>query len=620
MGSLVAFRFFQKSSSVLFQLDPFPLLPLYPRKFPGIPGEHPIDDPLLDALHLLYDNPGGNPFYISGDFPKKGSPSFSPSQRYRKSHNWFLYHLPIPGRQPPFCFGAKPTFRDRNSEPMSSAGKLTSIALVTRELKGLAEAGGVKDVAYGLAKTFSRYTQEVGVVLPFYGFLKNRFPQANPSFVLPEGNPYQLPRLEFFCDKYLGINLCMIAHPVFDKMSIYTYHHKESHLGSVGKGYTDTPEMNAILSKGFLAYLVEKGKHFDVIHGQDSHAGFLPLLAQKLPIFTDYFKNTVFLTTVHNAGGGYHFWTTQEQWNDNFDPQKEALDAWRESQGNAFFASAIYGHLNTVSPDYAREILQKPQEFSLGLGEFLVSHKKNLEGFYNGMPELGEHQSRSSSAVFPFFRTEPSYKRHKKILLNHYLRQKGKRPLEVNQPLFAFQGRLVHQKGPDILASALEDIAEEGFNNFLIQGQGDPQLMEQFRSLESKQSLVYVQDYDDKLGEMLYKACDFFIIPSRFEPCGLTDLKALISGAVPLVHRVGGLKKILDGQTGFGYPAPGCPDLGALILRALHFYENHRLELQVIQQRGIRMVYQEFNWEYRISHDYLPFLEKLLEEQNKPLT
>jgi glycogen synthase len=58
--------------------------------------------------------------------------------------------------------------------------------------------------------------------------------------------------------------------------------------------------------------------------------------------------------------------------------------------------------------------------------------------------------------------------------------KRGKRPLEVNQPLFAFQGRLVHQKGPDILASALEDIAEEGFNNFLIQGQGDPQLMEQF--------------------------------------------------------------------------------------------------------------------------------------------
>jgi glycogen synthase len=58
----------------------------------------------------------------------------------------------------------------------------------------------------------------------------------------------------------------------------------------VGKGYTDTPEMNAILSKGFLAYLVEKGKHFDVIHGQDSHAGFLPLLAEKLPIFTDSFQ------------------------------------------------------------------------------------------------------------------------------------------------------------------------------------------------------------------------------------------------------------------------------------------------------------------------------------------
>jgi starch synthase len=132
----------------------------------------------------------------------------------------------------------------------------------------------------------------------------------------------------------------------------------------------------------------------------------------------------------------------------------------------------------------------------------------------------------------------------------------------VNEPLFAFQGRLVHQKGPDILAAAIEDIAQEGFTNFLVQGQGDPQIMEVFRELDDQGHLVYIEDYDNQLGEMLYKACDFFIIPSRFEPCGLTDLKALISGAVPLVHRVGGLKKIKDGQTGFGFSRSRMSRLG----------------------------------------------------------
>jgi starch synthase len=291
---------------------------------------------------------------------------------------------------------------------------LRSIALVTRELKGLAEAGGVKDVAYGLAKTYSKHLDTVAVVLPFYGFLQGRFPLSNPSFTLEAENRYGLPKLDYYCSKYLGIDLCLIGHPVFNKLSVYTYHHQESHLGPVGEGYTDTAEMNALLSKGFLAYLIENDRQFDVIHGQDSHLGFLPLLAEKMPLFQPHFKRSVFLTTVHNAGGGYHFWTNEEQWLHFFDPQAEALEEWRLTQGNAFFSAALYGQLNTVSPDYALEILHKPREFSLGLGEFLQKHQKDLVGFYNGMPELGDHQSRSSSAVFPFFRTEQSYKRHKK--------------------------------------------------------------------------------------------------------------------------------------------------------------------------------------------------------------
>jgi glycogen synthase len=155
---------------------------------------------------------------------------------------------------------------------------------------------------------------------------------------------------------------------------------------------------------------------------------FCPSWQKKCLFFSLILKGAFFLPQFIMPEAVTISGTNEEQWLHFFDPQAEALEEWRLTQGNAFFSAALYGQLNTVSPDYALEILHKPREFSLGLGEFLQKHQKDLVGFYNGMPELGDHQSRSSSAVFPFFRTEQSYKRHKKILLNHYLKQKGQNP------------------------------------------------------------------------------------------------------------------------------------------------------------------------------------------------
>jgi len=496
--------------------------------------------------------------------------------------------------------------------------KVQSLALVSREFKGLAEAGGVKDVAFGLAKAYNAFIPEVRVVLPFYGFLKDRFPDLIPSFVLEDNNQWGLPKVEYYCTKYLGIDFCLLSSACFDKMSVYTYHPLEAHLGEEGKGYGDTALMNGVLSLGFLVYTHIMEKTFDVIHGQDSHLGFLPLLAKNHHQFARSYKDCLFLTTIHNAGPGYHFWVSEEEWKSCFDPQGELFSFFHQAQGNGFYASALFGHLNTVSPQYAREILDRPDDFSQGLGKFLKEHQKKLLGFYNGMPELGDRQKRKNSHILPFFRTEKAYKRHKKILLNMYLQTMGNNSLDLKVPLFAFQGRMVYQKGPDLLALAIEEFRENGGKGeFLIQGQGNPQFMDQFKDLQRRGLVHYVPDYDSKLGELLFKGCDYFIIPSRFEPCGLTDLKSIISGAVPLVHKVGGLAKIEDGLYGFVYPSPGCKDLTALLLRASHFFIHHRLELSVIQQRALRWVYGTFTWEQRVQEDYLSFFENALGQLRK---
>jgi len=182
------------------------------------------------------------------------------------------------------------------------------------------------------------------------------------------------------------------------------------------------------------------------------------------------------------------------------------------------------------------------------------------------------------------------------------------------QPLFSFIGRLTDQKGVDILIAALKKILPIAPNfQLLILGSGDSSYEEELVGLAGQESLAgrvcFLRGYDPHLANMVYAAGDFFLIPSHFEPCGLTDFMAQLFGNLPIVHRVGGLVKVRDGETGFAYEGHEPSELIHAMERAMLLFRDSPKKIIKMQQAAVRLINKRYTWE-KVVGQYLDLYER----------
>ncbi|HUI68999.1 MAG TPA: glycogen/starch synthase, partial [Spirochaetia bacterium] len=419
----------------------------------------------------------------------------------------------------------------------------SSVWHVTREYAGLAEAGGVKDVVRGLADALVDRGIPTTVVMPLYGFLSRNVDRGTVATSFTVSLPDQDKGNQLFDEPVAvhrsqldGVRLLLVESPRFSALrDVYTYttqDETENHWRKKGTGHWDSHQLNMLLQRAALESAARLDSGEVLFHCHDGHTAFLPALMRVLASFAERFSSSASVVTIHNAGKGYH----QEVWSPEFAALLTGLPRSVLDKGllggavDPLLLAGSYSFLCTVSEQYAKELLaEKDAEVSGGLGKACRERGITLAGITNGIdpsPWDPRFPERSGlPARFDPSNGDLAGKRRCRESLEGSL---GLPAPAAGQrlPLYAFVGRLTEQKGVDILFSSLKEaLSQDNSPLFVVLGSGEKHREDMFAQLasQSRGKLSFVPRYDPELAKLIYAGSDFFLIPSEFEPCGLTD-------------------------------------------------------------------------------------------------
>nr|WP_320011410.1 glycogen/starch synthase [uncultured Desulfobulbus sp.] len=517
--------------------------------------------------------------------------------------------------------------------------ELQSVWIVTREYAGLAGAGGVKDVSRQLAEALADSgTTRVNVIMPRYGFMDPlalgcvRVEVGSQVVSIDEetvGRGYQVDmnytereRRESVCLWQMtcnGVEIYLVEAARFaEKFGVYTYTEQEAReqrWRQKGQGHYDYFAMNILLQKAALDAMILLQERPDIIHCQDGHTATLPAMMRENSGYRHYFHATAAVVTIHNAGMGYH----QEVADLSFAqaitslPQRVIENSLLGDKFDPFLAAAPYAILNTVSENYARELQQSDDDARTGwLGHALMVKGITLSGITNGIdPESfnpGKPEALDLKAGFDVRKGQLEGKALcKRDLLERLdhgpgwegVEQFGRLASHPREPLCTFIGRLTTQKGVDTLIETISNmLATDAACRFLIFGSGEATYEEQLKKLarQGDKRVCFLKGFDPLLANTIYAAGDLFLIPSQYEPCGLTDYMAQLLGNLPVVHRVGGLVKVIDEKTGFCYDEDKAAALTLTLLRAMRLYREEPERFLEMQKAAVHRIDQKHTW------------------------
>lgn len=518
---------------------------------------------------------------------------------------------------------------------------------VAREFGSLAGAGGIKDVVEGLARASATKGIDTHVFLPFYRVIEETAdfePKETGDFSVPMNYSAER-RFEHVTVWSAQLQPNLQVHLVktdryrwlyddiggIERRGIYQYTEQEARAlgrpGLKGQGYSDFFAMNVLLVKASLVALGNMSDKPGIIHCHDGHAALLPVLAQaSYEGFEPFLGFVPSVLTIHNAGRGYH----QEVGDIDFAaaicglPREVVNGCLFDGKFNPLYAGGLFcSRVNTVSENYAAELQRTAKDAATGwLGHAFASQGVELLGITNGV-DVEKFDSRNPAllglaAPFDAGSGDLSGKEVSKKRIFAAIEEgavpsnvivKGTCSYTPEVPVLTFIGRLEKQKGVEILVDTLEELFSEDEDvGFLCLGTGAPYIEARFRHLADrfKGRVCIAFGYNPSLAEHVFAAGDFFLVPSQYEPCGLTDFFAQLLGNIPIVHRVGGLVKTLDGQFGFSYVG-GKRELLECLHRALAVYrEKGKITLRRMQRDAAANVHKNFTWAKVFEKKYLP--------------
>jgi starch synthase len=398
-----------------------------------------------------------------------------------------------------------------------------SLLFCASEVYPFAKTGGLADVSHSLPKALQD-SYELKVVMPLYSLIERKkyaIKSLNKSFSISMNDiDYEVEL--FGCD-YEGVEYIFIYSTLLcDREFLY---------GTPTSGYLDNALRFTIFCRGIVELL--RANTYDIVHLNDWQTALVPLLLQE-----ESEINTKTLFTIHNLAyqGVFSYETLREIAIDSKYFTIDVLEFY--GQMNFMKAAIAYSDaVTTVSQSYADEILSA--KFGCGLDGFLRSHKYKLTGIVNGIDSEHFTPSKDKLLEYPFTNLT-----QKKLNKKSYLKEKNLKG--ISKPLFIFIGRFTSQKGVDLLIDSLEEIALNDCN-IAILGDGEIQYQEKIKEIVDRYDNIHFEfKYNEVLSHQMYASADFLLMPSLFEPCGLNQMIAMSYGAIPIVHKVGGLKDTVN--------------------------------------------------------------------------
>jgi len=396
------------------------------------------------------------------------------------------------------------------------------------EVYPFAKSGGLADVAHSLPRALSS-DYEVSVVMPLYRFVdRKRYgiePMNERLDIRMGGVDYPV---ELHGCVYEGVEYRFIYSPILSERDFL--------YGLPDSGYEDNALRFGVFSYAIAALLSRES--YAVAHLNDWQCALVALLVKKEKTI-----RTRVLYTIHNLAyqGTFEKSALKELGIDAEYFTMEGVEFYGKL--NLMKAGIAYAdRITTVSPTYAKEILTP--EFGCGLEGFLHHHRRKLSGIVNGIDRAHFSPSNDGALDAPY--SDPG---GKSVNKKAYLKEVGL--AGDAKPLFIFIGRFTWQKGMALLIETLPKIAALECN-IAVLGEGETAYHEALKAIAGEHANVHLSfGYDEALSHRMYAAADFLLMPSLFEPCGLNQLIAMSYGAIPVVHRVGGLADTVHQERGF---------------------------------------------------------------------
>jgi len=476
-----------------------------------------------------------------------------------------------------------------------------NVLLASSEVHPFSKTGGLADMVGALGKTLARAGHEARVVTPLYRGIRERFPQMRRVdwyFDLPLGDRRVQAAL-WALETEKGLTTYFIEQPgFFDRAALYQEHNVS---------YADNPDRFIYFSKcvAHLArYLTWRP---EMVHVHDWQTALVPALMLQQHRAEGWGSPPATCLTIHNLAyqgifpPGLFILT-------NLPPNFFTIDGL-EYHGhlNCLKGGIVYSDIiTTVSPRYAREITT--EEFGYGLDGLLRRRQKQLLGILNGVDYDEWDPAHDPFLAQPYSGVRLAGKAACKLALQ----QEIGLPQNGNIPLFGTISRLADQKGVDIQLGALEEMLNTDMQ-FVLLGSGAPDYERGYAELARRfpsRAAVRV-DYNEVLAHRIEAACDFYVMPSRYEPSGLNQMYSLRYGAVPIVRATGGLDDSVIDFTedskrvcGIKFHEYSARALAKAIRKALALYQQPDL-LRQYRRNAMKTV---FSWEQAVR-EYLKAYE-----------
>ncbi len=483
-----------------------------------------------------------------------------------------------------------------------------NVLMITSETVPFAKSGGLADMVSALSIALSRKNTDVRILMPLYGFIdKTSLTLVSDDFRVYFDNHTEKTSLykSELPDSTVPVYF-LCSRKYFDREGIYG--------PTASAAYPDNGIRYGLLCQAALCLNDLIGWEPDIYHSHDWPTGLNPVFLRKQKSR----KRSGSVFTIHNIGYQGLFSLRELPWTGLTEDDVSRFGFRENSMMNYLKAGiANCNSITTVSPTYAREI--QTEEYGYGLDAELEKRKDHLIGIVNGV-DYNDWNPETDEYIRPYNYTESTIgeKKHVKKLLQ---KEMGLQE-SSDVPVFSMVSRLVFQKGiPELCgpdSGILEDFCRNNKVQVVILGTGEEWCeIELLRLAEKLPNLAVRITYNDYLSHLIEAGSDFFMMPSRYEPCGLNQLYSLKYGTIPIVRRTGGLADTVresdennENGTGFLFDEISGSALLKSLKRACSFWYE---KPEVISQMRQLAMNQDFSWGPS-ADKYLEVYKSALEE------
>lgn len=479
------------------------------------------------------------------------------------------------------------------------------ILYVSSEIVPYAKTGGLADVAGSLPKHLKKLRHEIILAMPLYGCIdKKKYKLKN----IVKKMEINIGTRKAFAEVYYAL-LPKSNVPVYFISNEYFFNRKGLYQHN-GFDYDDNPERFAFFNIAVLKMLKKIKFQPDIIHTNDWQTAYIPIYLNSIFKSDKFYKDSATLYTIHNLRyqGVFHKENIKNiglDWNMFKYDKLEYWDMLNISKGGIVYADLI----STVSPRYSKEI--QTYQYGCGLDSLLRQRKNYIYGILNGVDYNAWDPSKDKNIVKRYSINNLKDKEaNKKALLEKYGLKYKK---EI--PLIGIISRLDKQKGFDILCDVIGSILNMDVY-FILLGTGSYEYENIFTKIKNRYSgkVGLALRYDAELAQWIYAGSDMFLMPSHYEPCGLSQLISLKYGTIPIVRGTGGLADtIIDVKedningNGFVFYEYSGAKLLSCVDKAVKYYKHRKAWNDLM----VRAMNADYSWD-KSTLEYVKLYEKVL--------